>query len=147
MKAEEKKYRIAMTESQLRLMANAVEDWSRFLAGQCEMSFATGMLENYHDAKESLKKYVRPFVVPELGRGASWNWDGCGCPNERQRKAIAMSYMIYRQVVHYLTTHNGKDMSWSCYNSPTLTCEEQGPLIQIEEITLKHEQCTSTSSV
>ena len=132
---KEKRYTITMTESQLRLMANAVEDWSRFLSGQCEMNFATSMLKDYREAKENLETFVRPYVVPELkDRGGSWSWNGGGCPNEHQRKAIAMSYMIYRETVHFLTTHNGKDMSWNCYSSPTLTCREQGPLIKIEEI-------------
>ena len=45
-----------------------------------------------------------------------------------------MSYMLYREPMHYLTTHNGNDMSWNCYNSETLTCPEQGPLVKIEEV-------------
>ena len=124
-----------MTESQLILVSHAVEDWSRFLAGQCEMNYATGMLENYHEAKENLETFVRPYIVPELkDRGSSWSWNGGGCPNEHQRKAIAMSYMIYREIVHYLTIHKEGDMSWNCYSNPTLTCKEQGPLIKIEEV-------------
>lgn len=125
-----------MTESQLRLMANAVEDWHRFLCGQCEMHNATSMLENSNKLRAMFDDFIRPYVVPELKhrQGASYDWAGNGCPNEHQRKAIAMSYGIYRQVWHYLTTHSDKDPSWSCYNSATLTCEEQGPLIKIEEV-------------
>ena len=132
---KEKRYRITMTESQLRMMADAVEDWHRFLAGQCEMANATSFIEDIHEARKNLNDFVRPYIVPELKyNGASYGWNGGNCPNKYQRKAIAMSYMIYREVIHYLTTHNGKDMSWNCYNSDTLTCEEQGPLIKIEEV-------------
>lgn len=133
--AKEKLYRITMTESQLRLMANAVEDWHRFLAGQCEMANATSFIKDMHEARKNLDIFVRPYIVSELKHnGASYGWSGGNCPNDYQRKAIAMSYMIYRETIHYLTTHNGKDMSWNCYNSETLTCEDQGPLIKIEEV-------------
>ncbi len=134
----EKKYRVTMTESQLRLMSQAVEDWHRFLCGQCEMSNATSYIEDandMHECQRILNEQIRPFVVPKLKyRGSSYDWSGIGCPNKHQRKAIAMSYMLYREVLHYLTTHNGKDMSWNTYNSQTLTCEEQGPMITIEEV-------------
>ncbi len=133
-KKMEKKYRVTMTESQLRLMSDAVEDWHRFLAGQCEMYNATSYIEDandMHECRRTLDLQVRPYVVH---RGSGYNWSGMGCPNKHQRKAIAMSYMIYREVLHYLTTHNGKDMSWNTYNSETLTCEEQGPMITIEEV-------------
>lgn len=131
----EKRYRITMTESQLRLMINAVEDWHRFLAGQCDMSNATSYVKDSRMARENLEKYVRPYIVPELRyRGSSYSWNGGDCPSEPQRKAIAMSYMLYREPLHYLTTHNGKDMSWTAYNSETLRCPEQGDIITIEEI-------------
>ena len=133
-KQKEKRYRLTMTESQLRLMINAVEDWSRFLAGQCEMSNATMMLDNCRKAQDALDENVRPFIVPDLPyRGASYGWNGGDCPNENQRKAIAMSYLIYREPLHYLVTHNGKDMTWCAYNSETLRCPEQGEMIEIEE--------------
>lgn len=133
----EKKYQITVTETQLRLMANAIEDWHRFLSGQCEMSNATSLVKDCRKARENLQQHVRPFIVPELEyRGSSYGWDGGTCPNGHQRKAIAMSYMIYRETLHFFATHSGKDMSWSCYSSPTLTCPEQGELIKIEEIKL-----------
>jgi hypothetical protein len=46
-----KKYRITMTEKQLRTMICAIEDWHRFLCGQCEMSNATAYVEEVHDAR------------------------------------------------------------------------------------------------
>lgn len=130
-----KRYRLEMTEEQLRLMIDAVEDWSRFLSGQCEMPHATRLLDNCRAVQDALETHVRPYVVPELPyRGASYGWSGGDCPNDAQRKAIAMSYMLYREPLHYLVTHNGEDMSWCVYNSETLRCPEQGELIKIEEI-------------
>lgn len=131
----EKKYRITMTESQLRLMINAIEDWHRFLSGQCGMDNATSYIKDTHTARENLDIYVRPYIVPELKyRGSAYSWSGGQCPNEHQRKAIAMSYLLYREPLHYLTTHSDKDMSWNVYNGETLTCEEQGEMIKIEEV-------------
>ena len=131
---KQKKYTITCTEEQLRLIASAVEDWHRFLAGQCELSNATSMLKNYHDLYEKLNKEVRPLVVPELyGRGASYGWDGRMCPNKHQRKAIAMSYGIYREVLHFFAKQKPANI-WDVYQSPTLTCEEQGGLIEIKEL-------------
>lgn len=131
----EKKYRITMSESQLRLMIDAIEDWHRFLCGQCEMSNATSYVADTRSARENLDTYVRPFIVPELiYRGSAYGWDGRLCPNEHQRKAIAMSYLLYREPLHFLTTHSDKDMSWNVYNGETLTCPEQGGMIKVEEI-------------
>ena len=95
------------------------------------------MLDKYHDLYEALNKDIRPMVVPELdkkyGRGASYGWDGSTCPNEHQRKAIAMSYGIYRQILHFFSLQR-KDNEWDVHKSPTLTCDEQGGLIKIQEI-------------
>ena len=122
----DKMYTITCSEEQLRLIANAVEDWHRFLAGQCEMANATSMTDNYHELYDILTKQVEPLV-------ASYGWDGGTCPNKFQRKAIAMSYGIYRQILHFFAMQR-KDNEWDVYKSPTLTCDEQGGLIKIEQI-------------
>jgi len=134
MEEKEKKYQITLTEDQMRLVSNALEDWSRFVAGQCEMEFATSLVYDSRKVKDILHDQVKPAMFPELALNESYGWSGSTCKNDFQRKAIAMSYMLYREIIHYLTVNNGKDMSWSTYNSPTLTCPEQGPLIKIEEV-------------
>ena len=134
-KPKEKRYRLTMTEKQLHYMMAAVEDWHRFLCGQCELSNATAYADECHDAREALQKHVRPYIVPELpDPRSSYGWSGGGCPNKYQREAIAVTYMLYREPMHFLTVHSGEDMSWNVYNSDTLTCPEQGPLIKIEEV-------------
>ena len=130
-----RKFRITMTEEQLRLMCAAVEDWHRFLCGQCEMSNATSYVEDCHEAREALQTAVRPYIVPELPYvGSSYGWSGGSCPLEHQRRAIAMSYLLYREPVHFLTVNAEQKMDWNVYNSETLTCPEQGPMITIEEV-------------
>lgn len=130
---KKKKYKVTFTESQLRLVAEAVEDWSRFLSGQCELRQATSMLPNYRQIVEVLNKNIKPLVTPELPQNASYGWNGGTCPNKHQRKAIAMSYGIYREIYHFFACQPPKT-DWNCYQSETLRCEEQGPLIQIEEL-------------
>ena len=133
-----KQYTITCSEEQLHLIASAIEDWSRFLSGQCELHHATSMLMNHENYKElnDAMENLHQFVTPELPRGASYSWNGGHCPNERQRKAIAMSYGIYRQILHFFACQKPKN-DWNCYQSPTLVCEEQGGLIQITEKNLK----------
>ena len=130
-------YRITCTEEQLRLIEEAVEDWHRFLAGQCEMHNATSMLENHHELYDILTKQVEPLVVPELaqkyGHGACYGWNGITCPNKYQRKAIAMSYNIYRQIRHFFSMQR-TDNEFDVYKSPTLTCDENGGLIKVEKL-------------
>lgn len=134
------KYTITCNEEQLWLIAHALEDWHRFLSGECELRYATGLIEpmdGRRKCRDVLNKQVRPLVVSELGPNASYPWNGGGCPNEEQRKAIAMSYGIYRQIRHFFTNRR-KDNNWSVYNSPTPTCNDQGPLIEIEETQKMH---------
>lgn len=128
-----KKYTITLSEEQLRLMANAIEDWSRFMTGQCEMFNATCLIEPTDAMFDVRKKLgeIEPYLTPDLPRGASYGWSGSQCKNEAQRKAIAMSYGIYRQILHYLATV----YEWNnVYSSPTLTCKEQGGLIEVKEV-------------
>lgn len=128
---QEQLYTITCTKEQLQLIADAVEDWTRFFCGQCELWNGTVGLDNGPDIRTKLEE-LHSLVVPELPRGASYGWSGGGCPNDYQRKSIAMGYGIYRQIRHFMSLQR-KDDSWDCYKSPTLTCKEQGPLIQIDK--------------
>ena len=78
---KKKKWRIEVTEHQLRLMAQCVEDCHRFIGGQMELSNSTSCLKHYHELSEELGK-LQPLVTPFLGRGAYYGWDGGSCPDE-----------------------------------------------------------------
>ena len=69
------KWRIELTEHQLRLISNCVEDCHRFIGGQMELSNSTVCLERYFELKDELEK-LKPLVTPMLGRGASYGWNG-----------------------------------------------------------------------
>lgn len=126
------KYQIECTEEQLRLIMNAVEDWHRFISGQCELDNATCFVEDVHEVRRILNEQVRPHIVPELlYNGGSYGWSGITCPNKWQKKMIAMSYGIWRQIAHFFSVLKNRN---DCYRSETLTCPEQGGLITIKVI-------------
>ena len=129
------KWRIELTERQLNLIANCVEDCHRFIGGQMELSNSTGCLEHYRELSDELSK-LQPLVTPRLGRGESYGWNGGRCPNEDQRKFLAETYYLYREIYHQLTLEAAKhkDMDWNVYLGETLTCSESGEPIIIERI-------------
>lgn len=126
------KYQIELNEEQLRLIAHCVEDIHRFMAGQTELSNCTPCLEKYEELRDKLEE-LQPLVTPNLTRNASYGWSGGDCPNKYQRKIIAKTYPIYREIYHFLAVKNNN--GFSVYNSDTLTCPEGGEPIKIKEIT------------
>ena len=132
---KEKKWRIELTEHQLRLIANCVEDCHRFIAGQMELSNSTACLKHYRHLGEELAT-LQPFVTPELERGVSYGWNGGSCPDENQRKFIAETYYLYREIKHKIVVENAKykDMYWNVYHDETLTCKDSGEPIKVERI-------------
>ena len=129
------KWRIELTENQLRLMAQCVEDCHRFIGGQMELSNSTAFLKHYRELSEELGK-LQPLVTPLLGRGASYGWDGGYCPDDNQRKFLAETYYLYREIYHQLTLEAAKhkDMWCNVYLGETLTCDESGEPIKVERI-------------
>ena len=132
---KEKRWRIELTEHQLMLMAKCVEDCSRFISGQMKLSNSTSCLKHCRHLGEELHT-LQPFVTPELGRGASYGWSGGSCPNDNQRKFIAETYYLYREIYHQVTLDKAKDkdMDWNVYLGETLTCNESGEPIKVERI-------------
>ena len=100
-----------------------------------ELSNSTVCLERHFELKEELGK-LQQFVAPNLGRGASYGWSGGSCPNENQRKFLAETYYLYREIYHQLTLEDAKhqDMSWNVYSGETLTCNDSGETIKVERI-------------
>ena len=132
---KEKKWRIELTEHQLRLMAQCIEDCHRFIGGQMELNNSTACLNYYRILREKLRT-LQPFVTPLLERRAAYGWDGGSCPNDNQRKFLAETYYLYREIYHRLTLEAAKhkDMGWNVYLGETLTCSESGDPIKIERI-------------
>lgn len=136
-----KRYHLELTESQLRLIADCVEDIHRFASGQVELSNTTSVIGQRGGELRAKLKECYPYVVPELYKehrgayGTSYSWSGATCPNEAQRKLIAQTYYIYREILHRLVMDNKTDDgSWNVYESETLRCEDSGEPIKIKRI-------------
>ena len=132
---KEKKGGIGVTENKLKLMAQCVEDCHRFIGGQMELSNSTSCLTRRLVLCEELSK-LHTLVTPLIGRGASYGWDGGSCPDKSQRKFIAETYYLYREIYHQLTLEAAKhkDIGWNVYLGETLTCDESGEPIKVERI-------------
>ena len=123
-----KKYRITLTKEQLMLIANCVEDCHRFACGETELWNTTSAfnIKEYDELRDRLQS-LHSLVTPELGICESYGWSGIGCKDEYQRKFIAKTYAIYREILY-------KVVNYGVYKYPTLTCEEGGELPIIEEV-------------
>lgn len=130
--AKEKKYQIELTETQLYLIMDCVEDCHRFMAGQTDLWHCTSRLDCYSELIDGLAK-LKPFVTPGLPFNANYGWNGSTCPNEHQRKFIAQTYPIYREIRHFFACMH-PEYDWNVYKSETLTCAEGGRPIKIKEI-------------
>lgn len=131
----EQKYTLTVTESQLRLIADCVEDLSRFMAGQMELWNTTVRLDNFIELRERLDD-LHSLVTPDIPCNASYGWNGGGCPNKHQEEFIAKTYAIYREIRHMLRVLNKDpdDENYNVYDSPSLTCELGGELPKIEKV-------------
>ena len=127
-----RKFRVTVTEHQLRLIANCIEDCCRFMAGQTELYNNTCLLDKGKEVREKLEE-LHELVVPELnekyGGCASYSWNGGNCPNVYQKKFLAESYYLYREMLHYIFKDAPTD---NCYKSETLRCADSGEPIKIE---------------
>ena len=133
--SKERKWRLTLTEAQLRLIAQCVEDCSRFASGQTGLDNTIGYLRNSTSARDVLRT-VKPIVTPKLELNASYGWNGGSCPRRLQRGFIAKTYYIYREILHCLTVERNKeeDMSWNVYLGETLRCDDSGEPIKLEVV-------------
>lgn len=127
-----KRYKIEVSEDQLRMIINCVEDCHRFMGGQVELEHITSRLAHRATVQQKLRE-IKPLVTPNLPYNAIYDWAGNGCPNEKQKKFMQASYYLYRELQHQWTLMQDAD-DWNVYNSPTLRCEGSGEVIKLELI-------------
>ena len=124
-----RKYTITLNEEQLMLVSSCVEDIHRFLCGDMELCNTTSVLDvKDRNALQERLRQLKPYVTPELRSGQEYDWAGNGCPDEAQRRMIAQTYYLYREMRHRYTLANNHN---NVYSSPTLTCEYGGEPIRI----------------
>ena len=123
-----KKYQVILTEEQLMLIEQCVEDCHRFACGQTELWNTTSRfnIKNQAELRNQLQK-LQPLVTPELEYRASYDWAGNGCKDKHQKRFIVKTYAIYREILH-------KIINDGIYKCSTLTCDESGQVPIIEAI-------------
>lgn len=129
----QKKWRIELTEHQLLLMAQCVEDCHRFMAGQMEMSNSTSVLEHPYELWDKICE-LQPLVTPEISKGVSYDWAGNHCPNMGQKKFIAETYYLYRRIYEATTKERAKTEFFplgNVYLYETLRCKDSGEPITL----------------
>ena len=126
-----KKYTIELSEEQMRLVAQCIEDVSRFAAGQWELqntieAMVKGLpfddqIQRRNDSEEHLRKAKR-ILIPQFVDNQSYGYNST--------EFIGNTYQIYRTIWHQLA----KDNDWdNVYSSPALASGTLGT-IKIEQI-------------
>jgi hypothetical protein len=125
-----KKYTIELSEEQMRLVAQCIEDVSRFAAGQWELQNTieamvkgfpfTDQIQRRDDAEEHLRR-AKQILIPQFADNQSYGYNST--------EFIGNTYQIYRTIWHQLA----KDNDWdNVYSSPALASGTLGT-IKIEQ--------------
>lgn len=130
-KSKMKKYKIELSEAQMRLIANCLEDVSRFASGQWKLqNTIEEMLQELpfeeqmrrRDEVEELLKQVKRILLPDFPDNASKSYNGS--------EFIGNTYQIYRTILYRLAIDNNWD---NVYSSSPLPSGNLGT-IKIEEV-------------
>lgn len=129
-----KKYIIELSEAQMRLIADCLEDISRFAAGQWELRYTVeemlrgipfGEQMERRDKAEELLKEVKQVLLPTLPDNSNKGYNG--------REFIGNTYQIYRTILHQLAEDNNWD---NVYSYPALPSGSLGT-IKIKKVDVK----------
>lgn len=118
------RYQIELTEEQMQLVGQCLEDCSRFASGQWELRYTIAemlrdappaeQMERLRKAEELLRQAKR-ILLPEFSDRASKNYNGSDF--------IGNTYQIYRTILHRLDVDN----KWNTvYQSPPLPSGTMG---------------------
>ena len=117
-----RRWRIECTEEKLRLIANSVEDITRFIGGQPQMMYCLSLFDHSNEIGEYMRQNVRPMM--NLGmKGDCVCWDGRDTTNKYVRREVAQGYATYKSILHALATEYDWD---NVHSGFILTCEEGG---------------------
>ena len=126
-----KKYRIELTEEQMRLISNCLEDVSRFASGQWEMRYTIEEMLRGLEFDEAMKRReeveallnkVKRILLPNLADNQSKSYNGSDF--------IGNTYQIYRTILHCIAVENNWD---NVYSSPALESGTMGT-VKIEKL-------------
>jgi len=130
----EKMYRITLSEEQLRLISNCLEDVSRFASGQVKLQYTIEQMVkglpfddqiNRRDQAEELLGRVKKVLLPKMLTNESMAYNGT--------EFIGNTYQIYRTILHQLTVDSNIN---NTYSSPTLPSGNMGT-IKVEKLPIE----------
>ena len=117
-----KKYKIELSEEQMRLVSNCLEDVSRFAGGQWEMRYTVEemlcglpfdeQMKRRNEVEELLKQ-VKRILLPELPDNGSKGYNGS--------EFIGNTYQIYRTILHQFAIDNDWNNVYSSAALPSGT--------------------------
>lgn len=125
------KYRIELSEEQMSLVAQCLEDVSRFASGQWEMQNTIEAMVKHldfdiqikrRDEAKMLLKQAKRVLLPELADNSSKGYNGSDF--------IGNTYQMYRTILHQFAKDKNRD---NVYSSPALPSGNLGT-IKIEAI-------------
>lgn len=115
-----KKYRIELSEQQMRLIADCLEDVSRFASGQWEMRYTIEEILRGLPFEEQIKrrgeveeflKQAKRVLLPEFPDNARKSYNGS--------EFIGNTYQIYRTILHKLAIDNNWNNVYSSSALPS----------------------------
>ena len=130
-----KKYSIELTEKQLRVIADALEFYSRFLAGQWEIPDAMEFKE-YKLQDKYIGFWEKRNFVEEQFKILKSNFTGLpihasyGIGSDKLHEDAKIAYDIYRPILEQFAKErkeeNSDNTHYSVYDSPGLTYSKEG---------------------
>lgn len=126
-----RRYTIELSEEQMSLIAQCLEDVSRFAAGQWEMQNTVEYMVkglpfeeqiNRRDTAEDLLKMAKRTLLPDISDNSSKGYNGSDF--------IGNSYAIYRTILYQLAIDNNYN---NVYSYPALPSGNMGS-IKIKQI-------------
>ena len=125
-----RKWRIECTEEKLRLMAEMIEDITRFIGGQPQMMNCLMIFRNGNEIGEFMRRNVRPMMHPNMNSDCV-GWNGCNTTNKYVRREVAQGYAAYKSILSALAN----EYDWhNVHSGRPLTCEEGGELMDVRPV-------------
>ncbi len=125
-----RKWQITCTEEKLRLIANSVEDVTRFIGGQPQLMYCLTLFDNGNEIGEYMRRTIRPMMHPNLEYDCV-GWSGRCTDNKYVRRDVAQGYATYKSILHALATEYNWD---NVHSGFVLTCEEGGELMDVRPV-------------
>jgi hypothetical protein len=117
-----KKYTIELSEEQMRLVSNCLEDISRFASGKLELRYTIEQMlkgltfeerMSRRNEAEKLLEQLKRILLPEESKHSSKGYDGT--------EFIGNIYQIYRTMLYQLAIDNNWDNVYSSSALPSGT--------------------------